>query len=811
MKKFLAISCIFFSLVAFIEPVGSESDPPSEPAQFQIPNMMESVMRSNRERSDNIRNDLLNKNKITVVVCGANSPFPSITGTQTQISQACTAVFVNGQFLLFDAGDGAEITLENLQLPMADLDAVFITHFHNDHMADLGEVIERSWTLGRKHKFPVYGGVGITQLINGIKTAYELDYSYRMQHHGNDFLPLEYVDVIPNPIEIGDGESKVVYEKDGVVVTAFDVNHPPVEPAMGFTITFGGKKVVISGDTAYTDTLLQQSKDADVLVSDSMNKEVVAQMEAIAAKNGWSYNETIFHDIQEYHIDVNELGQLAQSAGVKTLILTHMIPITDPANMHTLYVEPIREHFNGKIIVAHDGIRVTIPTNPSDKYETVTDYYESGAVRSEVTYVNGIKDGISRTWYENGTLKNETEWIMGSGTAKNYNENGIFLPLVVHPEYSGKEYCLKNTRALIITTSVSTLGDDGAPTGVFASEMTAPYYEFIDARMDVDIASIEGGKIPIDPSSFAPGIISKYDERYLQDEIFLKKTNESLKIDDIDFTNYDIIFLAGGWGAAYDLGFSEILGEKITAAYRESIPLGAVCHGSLGFLKAKDVNGNPLVKGKRMTGVTDKQVRELGIEMTPQHPETELKAAGAIFESNTTTLDFLANYVVADGVIVTGQNQNAGAEVAHELMALVASNQGYTSTDNCNQSSSCFDFDNDQKLSLGDIIHGLKMLSSPTQDDTNSQLPVTPDGTGTLCKTDNDCSGIIANKCLKKDGEFGFCTREGCNANECQAPYVCCHDCSNFVSAMLPFEGSACLPGDQVGQLTASPVSCTCD
>ncbi|KPA16271.1 Beta-lactamase-like domain protein [Candidatus Magnetomorum sp. HK-1] len=811
MKNLFIVLCIFFNFVTFIE-AGSESVPLTETTQGQFPNLLEAMMISNRNMGEEIRNDLLNPNKITVVVCGSNSPFPSVSDAENTPAQACTAVFVNGQFLLFDAGDGAERSLERLNFPMSDLSAVFITHFHNDHFADLGEVIDRSWTFERRHKLSVYGGVGITQIINGIKSSYEFDYAYRNEHHGKDFLPLEYVDVIPYPIEIGDGESIVVYEKEGVVVTAFDVNHPPVEPALGFTVTFGGKKIVISGDTTFTETLLQQSKDADVLVSDAMNKEMVAQMEAISSKNGWSYNETIFHDIQEYHIGVNELGQLAHSAGVKTLLLMHMIPSGNPNQMQTSFVDPISKYFDGEIIIAHDGSRVTIPTNPSYQYEIVKDYYKSGALRSEVSYVNGIKDGISRTWYENGTLKNETAWIMGSGRAKNYNENGIFIPFVIHPEYTGKEYCLKKARALIITTSVSTLGEDGAATGVFASEMTTPYYEFFDAGMDVDIASIEGGKIPIDPMSFAPGLISSYDQRYLADEVFLKKTNNSLKIDNIDFTDYDIVFLSGGWGAAYDLGFSEVLGKKITAAYRESIPLGAVCHGSLGFLRAKDKNGNPLVTGKRITGVTDKQVRELGIEITPQHPETELKAAGAIYESNTATLDILANYIVADGIIITGQNQNAGAEVAHELMALVAGNQGYTSIDNCNQSSSSFDFDNDQKLSLGDIIHGLKILS--TQDNTPSDsqlLPVTPDGTGKQCKTDNDCSGNIANKCLKNGGEFGFCTHEGCKANECQEPYVCCHDCSNFVSSMLPFEGSACLPGGQVGQLTASPVSCTCD
>ena len=96
--------------------------------------------------------------------------------------------------------------------------------------------------------------------------------------------------------------------------------------------------------------------------------------------------------------------------------------------------------------------------------------------------------------------------------------------------------------------------------------MTAPYYEFIAGGMNVDLASIKGGPIPIDPMSFKWFIKSDYDDRFLKDPDFQQKT-QSLKIDDIDFTKYDIIYLAGGWGAAYDLGISEVLGRKISEAY----------------------------------------------------------------------------------------------------------------------------------------------------------------------------------------------------------------------------------------------------
>ena len=238
----------------------------------------------------------------------------------------------------------------------------------------------------------------------------------------------------------------------------------------------------------------------------------------------------------------------------------------------------------------------------------------------------------------------------------------------LHPPYRGPKVQFPGGKALIITTSHDRLGETGSKTGVFGSEMTAPYYEFSDGDMKVDLVSIKGGPIPIDPMSFKWFIKSEYDNRYLKDPEFQRKANHSFRIDNIDFTNYDIIYLAGGWGAAYDLGTSEVLGRKISQAFKAGKVIGGVCHGPLGLLLAKDENGARLVKGRRLTAVTDKQIKELGIAMTPQHPERELLAAGARFEGQRAFRDVFANHSVVDGRLVTGQNQNAGAEVAHKMM-----------------------------------------------------------------------------------------------------------------------------------------------
>ena len=248
----------------------------------------------------------------------------------------------------------------------------------------------------------------------------------------------------------------------------------------------------------------------------------------------------------------------------------------------------------------------------------------------------------------------------------------------LHPDYIGTSYSLPGKKALIIATNQAELNKHGKTggkaTGAFASEITAAYYDFIDASMQVDIASIKGGKIPIEPQSLSYFLKTSEDKRFLQDPELKEKVKNSKKITDIDFTTYDIIFLAGGWGAAYDLGYSDNLGQKISDAYYTGNSIiGGVCHGPLGLIRAKDKDGNLLIAGRRMTAVTDKQIKQLFITATPQHPEDELRKAGALFESQSKLIDMFATHVVTDDVkrFVTGQNQNSGHETAHKMMGLL--------------------------------------------------------------------------------------------------------------------------------------------
>ncbi len=301
------------------------------------------------------REELLDPSKITVLTCGTGSPVPS------DRAQSCLAVFVNGQFLLFDAGDGAQESMEDLNLPVTDIDAIFLTHFHSDHVADLGEVISRTWILGRTEPVTVYGGFGVEYIVNAFNAVYAADEDYRIAHHGEEIFPVELLATADTILEIGP-EGRVIYDVDGVRVLAFKVDHSPVGVALGYRVEYAGKVVGVSGDTIDTAGLRALSANADVLVSDVMNKSLVEETECAFGRIPEPRFEKIFRDIRTYHIDVTEVAEVARDAEVATLVMTHLVPASDnPAQLDVAFRQPVSSIYNGTVIVAEDGTEVVIP------------------------------------------------------------------------------------------------------------------------------------------------------------------------------------------------------------------------------------------------------------------------------------------------------------------------------------------------------------------------------------------------------------------------------------------------------------------
>jgi ribonuclease Z len=339
-----------------VTPPAPAAECPSPPTP--VSSLIESQISASQAAAAEVRDQLLDPDVITVVTCGTASPIPPRTR-----AQSCTAVFVNGTFLLFDAGDGAVPSMENLNLPLPDLTAVFLTHYHSDHIADVGEAISRSWILGRRTVLPVYGGQAVERVVDGFNRIYALDYNYRTAHHGEALFPSDTTGAEARLILDPGPEGSIVYDENDVRVTAYTVDHSPILPALGYRVDYAGKSIAISGDTIETEGLQNMSQGADVLVSEVMNKSFVEDAECALGRLG-SANAEIFKDIRTYHIDVEELGQLAEEAGVGTLVLTHQVPtLDDPAQIGLVFESPITAIYGGDLIVAVDGTTVTVPVD----------------------------------------------------------------------------------------------------------------------------------------------------------------------------------------------------------------------------------------------------------------------------------------------------------------------------------------------------------------------------------------------------------------------------------------------------------------
>lgn len=253
----------------------------------------------------------------------------------------------------------------------------------------------------------------------------------------------------------------------------------------------------------------------------------------------------------------------------------------------------------------------------------------------------------------------------------------ILAAMGLHRHYRIPDFNLKGRRAPVVCTNHTRLDPLKKDTGAFGSEFTVPYYAFINAGMDVDMASPKGGEIPVQPPSWSWPLASDDDRRFMADKDAMAKLKNSKNISALKPDDYDVIFMAGGWGAAYDLMQSEDLADFVTRANAQGKILGSVCHGALGLCSVKGIDGQPLVKGRRVTGVTNDQINTFGIAVTPKHPEEELRKAGAIYECQHGWLDPFMTHTTIDGNLITGQNQNSGYETAHRILEKMATERKF--------------------------------------------------------------------------------------------------------------------------------------
>ena len=220
-------------------------------------------------------------------------------------------------------------------------------------------------------------------------------------------------------------------------------------------------------------------------------------------------------------------------------------------------------------------------------------------------------------------------------------------------------------KALFILTSHDTLGDTGKPTGFYWEELAAPYWILSDAGWQIELASIKGGKPPADPSSAEGDAMTDEVRRLLADEAVMNKLENTTKVEDVEVSGCDIVFLPGGHGTMWDLPNSKALGDLLGRAFEKGAVVGAVCHGPAGLLSARLASGDPLVHGRRVAGFTNSEEDAVGLsDVVPFMLEDQLKAQGGHHQKGPDWQPF----AVADGNLVTGQNPASSAEVARLML-----------------------------------------------------------------------------------------------------------------------------------------------
>jgi putative intracellular protease/amidase len=222
-------------------------------------------------------------------------------------------------------------------------------------------------------------------------------------------------------------------------------------------------------------------------------------------------------------------------------------------------------------------------------------------------------------------------------------------------------------KILLVLTSHNVLGDTGKPTGFWLEEFTAPYYAFTDAGAGVTVASPKGGQPPIDPKSDDPDNQTDTMQRFKKDAATQKVLANSVKLADIKADDYDTIFYAGGHGPMWDLTNDKKSISLIEDFYNAGKPVAAVCHGPCVLLKAT-FEGQPLVKGKRVTSFTNDEEEAVGLtKVMPFLVEDELKRLGGHFEK----VENWAVLTITDGRLITGQNPASSGPTARALLKLL--------------------------------------------------------------------------------------------------------------------------------------------
>lgn len=290
-----------------------------------------------------------------VILCGTGSPLPDPTR-----AGPCTMIIAGAHIFVVDAGEGSARNLILMGLPIGRIERLFLTHFHSDHIDGMGPMLLRWSGKPNTAPLPVAGPSGVETVVAGFNAAYSLDNGYRTKHHGPAIMPPAGAGAVAIPFAIASAPL-IVLAENGIKVTAFPVNHGPVSPAVGYRFDYKGRSVVLSGDTSQSPALIGAAKGADLLVDEALQPALVRRLTTALVAKGITNTAQITRDILNYHSSPQDAATAAKAAGVRQLVLNHIVPPMPFKFAYPAFLGDAPQHFGGPITVGEDGMIFTLP------------------------------------------------------------------------------------------------------------------------------------------------------------------------------------------------------------------------------------------------------------------------------------------------------------------------------------------------------------------------------------------------------------------------------------------------------------------
>ncbi|MFA5938886.1 MAG: MBL fold metallo-hydrolase [Sinimarinibacterium sp.] len=317
--------------------------------------LIDAAIRSRMDESD--RAALFADDALRLLVCGSSSPLPS-----PDRARPCLAVIAGGKFYVVDTGPGSWNRMALLRIPGQRIGGVLLTHFHSDHIGELGEFNLQTWVAGRGAPLKVWGPAGVERVVAGFNEAYALDAGYRTAHHGAGFLPTADSLMEAQPLTLAqDGSAQVAFTEGELTVRVFPVTHTPIEPAVGYRFDYKGRSIVISGDTIKDAHLIEAARGADLLAHEAQNNDIVAKMGDTAGALGRSRVQKVLGDIPSYHTSPVEAAEVANAAGVPLLLMYHLTPPPPNRIAEAVFLRGVADIRKDGVELARDGMLIELP------------------------------------------------------------------------------------------------------------------------------------------------------------------------------------------------------------------------------------------------------------------------------------------------------------------------------------------------------------------------------------------------------------------------------------------------------------------